>query len=535
MTTSYAEAAAAARTTSRDTIPCFDPATLEPLGEVAACPPEDVPARIEAARVAQRRWARTSFETRRDVLRHVLDHVLEHADDLVVAVVKDAGKTRENAMLGEIWPVCEKLRHTIAHGERDLRPETVSSGLFMHKKATIAYEPRGVIGIITPWNYPLQNILGPTIPALMAGNAVVVKVSEWTAWSTSRFQQIFDEALMAHGLPTDLVQVINGYGETGAALVSEGSDLIIFTGSMGNGKRIIAQSADSLTPVILELGGKDSFIVCDDADLEQAVHAALAGVYIAAGQNCLAAERVFVFDGIYDDFERRVVQEVRGLRQGPPLAGEVVDVGAMVTPAQLDIVDRLVQDAIGKGARVLVGGERRLSEEGQFFAPTVLADVTPDMAIMREETFGPVMLLSRVRDEVEAIERANETQFGLGCTIMTKSRSRARRLVDAVTCGNASVNEFGLTYMAMDLPFGGVGGSGFGRLNGRDGIRACTNPKAILTDRFPLHQPSKLFPVGAKDYDVARGVIRTLYGRGLAGKLRGIGDLARTLVGRRRG
>jgi len=533
MTTSYTEAAASERTAPRTTIPCFDPATLESLGEVAVCSPEEVPVRVEAARRAQRRWARTSFEERREVLRKVLDHVLDHADDLVVAVVKDAGKTRENAMLGEIWPVCEKLRHTISHGEKALRPERVSPGLFLHKKARIEFEPRGVVGIITPWNYPLQNILGPTIPALMAGNAVVVKVSEWTAWSASRFQQIFDEALEAAGMPRELVQVINGYAETGAALVSGGVDLVIFTGSMGNGKRIIRQSADTLTPVILELGGKDSFIVCDDADLEQAVHAALAGVFIAAGQNCLAAERFFVFDRIYDAFEARVVEEVGALRQGPPLTDERVDVGAMVTPAQLDIVERLVQDAVAKGARVLVGGERRLTDEGQYFAPTILADVTPDMAIMQEETFGPVMVLSRVRDEVEAIDRANETQFGLGCTILTKSRSRARRLAKAVACGNVSVNDFGFTYMAMDLPFGGTKGSGFGRLNGRDGLRACTNQKAVLVDRFPMHQPSKLYPVGPKDYDLARGVVRTLYGRGLRGKLRGLGDLAKTLVGRR--
>jgi acyl-CoA reductase-like NAD-dependent aldehyde dehydrogenase len=491
--------------------------------------------RVRRARDAQRRWARTSFAERRRVLRKVLDHVLEHADDLVVAVVKDAGKTRENAMLGEIWPVCEKLRHTIAKGEKALRPEKVSAGLFLHKKATIEYEPRGVVGIITPWNYPLQNILGPTIPALMAGNAVVVKVSEWTAWSASRFQQIFDEAFEEAGLPMDLVQVINGYAETGAALVSGGVDLVVFTGSMANGKRIISQSADTLTPVILELGGKDSFIVCDDADLEQAVHAALAGVFIAAGQNCLAAERFFVFDGIYDAFEKRVTEEVQALRQGAPLAGEVVDVGAMVTPAQLDIVERLVDDAVKKGARLLAGGERRMTDEGQFFAPTVLADVTSDMAIMQEETFGPIMVLSRVRDEVEAIDRANETQFGLGCTILTKSSSRARRLTKAVVCGNVSVNDFGFTYMAMDLPFGGTKGSGFGRLNGRDGLRACCNTKAVLSDRFPMHQPSKLYPVGPKDYDIARGVIRTLYGHGLEGRLRGIGDLAKTLFRRRRG
>ncbi|MCA9619562.1 MAG: aldehyde dehydrogenase family protein [Myxococcales bacterium] len=533
MSTSYHEARADRAASARTTIPCFDPATLEPLGEVPVCPADQVAERVEKARMAQARWAKTSFSERREVLGKILDHVLAHADELCRVVVKDAGKTRENALLGEIWPVCEKLRHTIATGEKHLASETVGSGLFMHKKATIDYVPRGVVGIITPWNYPLQNILGPTIPALMAGNGVVVKVSEWTAWSASRFQRIFDEALSAVGVPTDLVQVINGYAETGAALVSSGVDLVIFTGSMANGRRIVAQSAETLTPVILELGGKDAFIVCDDAHVEQAVHAALAGVYIAAGQNCLAAERFFVMDRVYDAFEKRVVEAVAALRQGPPLRDEVVDVGALVSPAQLEVVEGLVKDAVEKGARVLVGGKRG-DRDGQFFQPTVLAGVTPEMAIMQEETFGPIMVLSRVKDEAEAIARANETQFGLGATVMTKSRARARRIKDALVCGNVSINDFGFTYMAMDLPFGGVAGSGFGRLNGRDGLRACTTQKAVLSDRFPLHFPSKLYPVGPKDYDLARGVIRTLYGRGVKAKLSGIGDLASTLLRRKR-
>ena len=530
MTTSYADAARERKGTPRDRIACFDPATLEPLGHVAVCPPAEVAARIDRARLAQRRWADTSFATRRRVLGRILDHVLESADELCRVVVRDAGKTRENAMLGEIWPVCEKLRWTMAHGERHLARERMNAGLFAHKKAFVEYQPKGVVGVITPWNYPLQNILGPAIPALFAGNAVIVKVSEWTAWSSERFQRIFDEAFAAEGLPSDLVQVINGYGDTGEALVRGGVDLIIFTGSVPNGRRVLEASAETITPCILELGGKDAFIVCDDADLEQAAHAAMAGAFIAAGQNCLAAERMLVMDGIYDRFERRVVEMVRGLRQGVPSGEEPVDVGAMVTPAQLDIVEKLVDDAVAKGARVLVGGKRR--GEGQFFAPTVLAGVTPEMSIMTEETFGPVMVLVRVRDDAEAIEIANGTQFGLGATILTKSTRRARRIQRALVTGGVSVNDFGLTYMAQALPFGGAKASGFGRLNGREGLRACTNAQSVLVDRFPFHAPAKLYPVSPKSYDVARGVIRTIYGRRPLAKVTGVLDLARTLLGR---
>jgi acyl-CoA reductase-like NAD-dependent aldehyde dehydrogenase len=520
--------AEARRAEPRTTIPCVDPATRAPLGEVAVCTPTEVLERIARAHRAAAVWKSTTFEVRRRVLGRIMQHVLDHADDLVRHVVRDAGKTRENAMLGEIWPICEKIRHTVAHGEKALSPERVSPGPFVHKRAEIHFQPLGVIGIICPWNYPLQNIVGPTIPALFAGNAVIVKASEHVAWSTARFQRIFDEAFEAEGLPTDLVQVINGFADTGAALVSGGVDKIIFTGSMGNGRKIIAESAKSLTPVILELGGKDAFIVCDDANLEQAAHAAAAGVFIAAGQNCLAAERFVVFEAVYDAFVARVVDLAKGMRQGPPLGAERVDIGAMTTPIQLDIVERLVDDAVKKGARALVGGKRVLAETGDFFAPTVLVDVPENALILEEETFGPVMVILKAQGEADAIRIANQTQYGLSATVMTKSSARAERMVDRIVSGGTSVNDFGLTYMAMDLPFGGVRGSGFGRLNGREGIRACTNAKAVLVDRFPsLGAPAKLYPIGAFDYDLARETIRAAYSRGPAAKLGAAARLAK--------
>ena len=519
--------AISSRPTTSRLIPCVDPATGEALGEVPITTPDETRAAIARARQAQKAWATSDFETRRSVLRHIQRHVLTHADELCELIVRDSGKTWENAMLGEIWPVSEKIRWTLRHGEKHLRPERVPSGLFLHKRATIEYRPRGVVGVICPWNYPLQNILGPTIHSLFAGNATVVKVSEHVAWSAGRFQRIFDEALDAQGLPRDLVQCIHGYGETGAALVSGGVDLVIFTGSMANGRKVIAESAKTITPVIAELGGKDALIVCDDADLEQAVHAALNGSFIAAGQNCLAAERTLVMDGIYDRFVARVTELAGQLRQGPPRRGRV-DVGALVTPHQLEIVEHLVQDALSKGARAVVGGKRGRGP-GNFFEPTVLVDVTEDMKIMHEETFGPVMVICRVRDDEEAVRIANGTQYGLGLTVLSTDRQRAKRIADGIETGGVSMNDFGLTYMAQDLPFGGVRGSGFGRLNGREGLRACTNPRAVLEDRLPLHFASKVFPVGEHDYDTFRGVVRTLYGEGVQGRLAGLRDLVGTL------
>ena len=507
-------------------IVCEEPATGRPLGTVAANTAADVHAAVARARDLQSALAATSFEERRQLLRHMLQHLLEHADELCEVVVRDAGKTRENAMMGEIWPVAEKLRWTIRHGEKHLQPERVSSGLFVHKRATIEYPARGVIGIICPWNYPLQNILGPAIPALFAGNAVVIKVSEWVAWSAARIQQIFNEAFDAVGLPRDLVQLVHGYGDVGAAVVSSGVDLVVFTGSMANGKKVIAESADTITPVIAELGGKDALVVCDDADLERAAQGAMNGSYIAAGQNCLAAERILVMDGIYDRFVQRVEQLAQALRQGSTLEDRV-EVGALVTPTQVDIVEHLVDEAVRGGARALVGG-RRSHRSGNYFEPTVLVDVDPKMKIMHEETFGPVMVICRVRDEDDAVEVANSTQYGLSCTVFSQDRARAKRVADRIAAGSASINDYGLTYMAQALPFGGIRGSGFGRLNGREGLRACTNIKAVLEDRFAFGQPARIYPVGDHDYDLVRGVLRTLYGPGTKSRLRGVGDLLST-------
>jgi acyl-CoA reductase-like NAD-dependent aldehyde dehydrogenase len=509
-------------------IECREPATHSPLGTVPVDGPEQVREAVARARAAQIRWGQSSFEERRELLRRIMAHVLDHADELCDLVVRDAGKTRENAMLGEVWPVCEKMRWTIANGEKYLRPERMSSGLFVHKKATVLYQPLGVIGVICPWNYPLQNVLGPTIPALFAGNGVVVKVSEQVAWSSARIQRIFDEALESLGYSRDLVRIVNGFGPTGAALVKSGADKIVFTGSVENGKRIIESSAENITPVILELGGKDAFIVCEDAHVEQAVHAALSGVYIAAGQNCMSAERVLVHDSIYKRFLARVTEEVGQFRVGSSL-DKVVDMGAIVSPEQVNIIERLVNDAITRGARPIVGGHREKSN-GQFFEPTILVDVTPEMAIMKEELFGPVMCVMRYRNEEEAIAIANGTRFGLGSTVMSKSPERARRIAERLRVGSCTINDFGFTYMAQDLPFGGVDASGFGRLNGREGLRACTNMKAILEDRMPLHMPAKLYPIQKGVYELARDGMGVLYQPTLKGKARAAMSLVKDLV-----
>ena len=512
----------------RSIIECHEPATRRHLGSVPVDSPEAVRQKIAAARHAQATWRESDFAARERVLGRVQSQLVAQADDLVEIICRDTGKTRENALMGEIWPVCEKLRWTIANGRRCLKPERVGVGLFPHKRARLEFHPLGVIGAIVPWNYPLQNLMNPAIGALMAGNGVVLKPSEWVAWSSERFVTVLHEALAAEGFSPELVQLAQGYGETGRAVVEGGVDGVVFIGSVANGRRVIESSAKNLVPVVLELGGKDPLIVCEDANLDQAVHAALGGTFINCGQNCVASERILLMEPIAAAFEARVAVLTAALRQGPPLAGGTVDVGAMITPLQLDLVERLVNRALEQGARLVCGGRRVRADEGDFYAPTILADVDPDMEIMQEEVFGPVMLLCPVRDDAHAVKVANGTAFGLSSSVFSRDRKRANRIAAAVHAGMTAINDFGgMTYMAQGLTFGGVRQSGFGRMNGRDGLRSNCNIKAVLDDRLPIGIPSRIYPVRDATYPLVRGFVQLIYGKGWRQRVTGLASLVR--------
>jgi acyl-CoA reductase-like NAD-dependent aldehyde dehydrogenase len=510
------------------TIECRNPATLERLGSVPVLGRDEVAARVAGARRAQLAWGKTSFAERREVLRRLLDHIVDHQTEICRLAARDSGKTMRDAALGEILPVCEKIDHLLRHGERDLRPEPRRSGLLRHKAVRVEYPPLGVIGVLCAWNFPFHNILYPVLPALFAGNAVVAKASEWTSWSAADFQAIFDEVLSACGHSPDLVQIITGGAETGQALIGAGVDKIFFTGSPQNGKKVMEAAAQTLTPVVLELGGKDPMIVCDDADLDQAVQSALFGVFTASGQMCIAAERVYVMDAIYDRFVERVVDQARRLRQGPPSLEDSddgkYDLGAIAMPRQMEIIQRQIDDAVRKGARVLVGGARNPVWKGQFFEPTVLVDCDHTMAVTREETFGPVMTILRVGGDEEAIRLANDCEYGLGSSVFTRDRRRAERMARAISAGMTVVNDHGIAYMMHAAPFGGLRRSGFGKINGREGLRACTAEKTIVTDRLPLHLAPQVYPITRGSYGLVEGAIAALYGRGRA-RLRGVGRL----------
>jgi acyl-CoA reductase-like NAD-dependent aldehyde dehydrogenase len=508
-----------------DHIVCIDPATRAQLGSVRVDSPADVDAAVARAKVAQQTWRRTSFAERRRVLKALLAYTVDHRDEICAEVQRGSGKTRENALIGEVWTACEKLRWTINQGEKHLKPESVSSGLLVHKKARLEYHPLGVVAAIIPWNYPFQNIINPVIPALMAGNAIVLKPSEWVAWSSAQFVTALRKVIEDAGYDPNLIQAVQGFGETGAALARSAVDMILFIGSVGNGRRVVQGSAERVTPVVMELGGKDAFIVCDDADLEQAVHAAMTGCFINCGQNCVASERILVHEDVYDAFTERALALTSPLRQGSSRDG-VVDVGAIATPLQLDVIEKLVASAVQQGARLLTGGKRVNPEQGNFFEPTILADVTAEMDIARDEVFGPVMLLMRFVDDADAVRIANGVSYGLSSSVFSKDRERARKIASELETGMTAINDFGgITYMVQGLTFGGVKASGYGRMNGREGLRSMCNIKAVVDDRFPLNQPNRIFPVADGDYGRFSGVIDLLYGKNLAQRWRGLARL----------
>ena len=515
------------------TLICSDPATGARHGEVPIMDRAAVIAAVERGRAVQPAWAATSFAERRAVLKDILAQVVARQEEISRLAVHDSGKTMVDAAMGEIFPVCEKLRYTIANGERDLRPQSRASGLLPHKSARVEYLPLGVVGVIAPWNFPFHNFFCPVIPALFAGNAVVIKVSELASWSSLKYLEIFTQVLRVRGHAPELVQVVTGLGETGSALVTSGVDKIFFTGSPQNGRKVMAAASETLTPVVLELGGKDAMIVCDDAVIEQAASTALFGVFNACGQMCVGAERLFVFSAVYDEFVARVLAGAKALRQGPPMAGEY-DLGAMTMPRQLEIIQSLIDDAVAKGARVLTGGQPRADLGANYYPPTIVVDVDSSMRIMHEEHFGPIMVITRVESEAEAIERANDCPYGLGSSVFTRDARRADRMARAIHAGMTTVNDFGLAYMIQSLPFGGVKISGFGKINGREGLRACCNEKAIVTDRIPVRQGMALYPIRAATLPLVTGAVKAIYGAGVVEKARGAVQVLRSLVQLRR-
>lgn len=470
-----------------------DPGTLEVrsprdgsrVGEVPVATERDVAEAVERSRRAQREWARIGAAERLPALEALVRTLGERAERIARVVRDETGKPEVEA-LAEVLVSVELLRHYSEIAPGFLRRAAVPTGWLVGKSAYSYREPYGVVGAVTPWNYPFLLPMDSVTAALVTGNSIVIKPSEHTPFSSLEIPDL----CAAAGLPADLVQVVAGDGAVGEALVRAGVDKVVFTGSSATGRRVMAAASETLTPVALELGGKDPAIVLEDADLERAAHGVVYGSFFNAGQTCISTERVYVVEAVFDDFVERVKRLTERLAVGTE--GEA-DVGPMSTAEQLAVVEGQVEDAIARGARVLVGGER-IEPGSRCYRPTVLVDVDPSMRVLREETFGPLLPVVRVEDEDEAVRMANESPFGLFASVWTGDPTRGERVGERLRCGGVSVNDTLGHYAVPGLPVGGVGESGFGRRRGLAGLEEMTRSRAVLIHRVGLTRDLWWYP-----------------------------------------
>jgi len=480
---------------------------------IAHCPdlgPEDVAAMARRGREVQPAWEALGFEGRARILKRMQKWVITHQEEIIAVIRSETGKTYEDALIAEISYGAAAFGFWATNAEKYLADEKVKSSavLVKGKKLLLRYRPLGLVGVIGPWNYPLTNSFGDCIPALAAGNSVILKPSEITPLTSLKLA----EGLKECGIPDGVFQVATGQGATGAALVDQ-VDMIMFTGSTATGKKVMAKAAETLTPVSLELGGKDPMIVLADADVERAANTALYYGMLNGGQTCISVERVYVEEPVYDQFVAKVTEKARALRQGDGPSGSV-DVGSMTFPPQVDIVERHVEDAKAKGARVLVGGSRGEHDGGYWYEPTVLVDVDHTMAAMTEETFGPTLPIMKVRDEEEAIRLANDSPYGLGASVFGKDLKHAEAVARRVEAGAVCVNDALVNYSALELPMGGAKASGLGSRHGAGGIRKYCQQQAILVTRFATKKDLHMYPYSAKMTARLSKFFGFLYGRG---------------------
>src|SRR3954462_11854338 len=492
------------------TIPVENPATGATIRDVEVTAPEAVAELVARARSAQPGWEALGYEGRGRILKRAQKWLIEHADEVADTIVAETGKTREDAMLVEVAYGANALGFWAKKAPTWLADERVHSSnpIVLGRKLVVRYRPVGVVGVIGPWNYPLVNSVGDAIPALAAGNAVVLKPSHVTPLTSLLFERIFREA----GLPEGLFQVTVGRADAAEVLIDD-VDMVMFTGSTATGRKVMERAARTITPVSLELGGKDPMTVPADADLERAANAAVYYSMQNGGQTCISIERVYVEAPVYDEFVQRVTEKTAKLRQGAPNGAGSIDVGAITFPPQLEIVERHVRQARDAGARITTGGHAP-TEHGRFFEPTIIADADHSMTAMTEETFGPTLPIMKVADADEAIRRANDSPYGLGAAIFTGDKARGEELSRRIEAGAVCINDAALNYLALELPMGGWKESGLGVRHGAPGIRKYTRQQAVMTTLVGPRREIHYFPYNARVTKALTRFITLLWGRG---------------------
>lgn len=481
-----------------------NPGTGEKFGQVAMCTAQEVRHAMHEMRRAQKIWEDKPVKERVQILRQFQQVMIDSLDEITAVMNQDCGKSRQDALI-EVFITIDMLNTYLKHAPHWLRRRKVSRGLYWFKTPYIEPRPYGVVGVIAPWNYPFALSMPAVLAALLAGNTVLLKPSEVTAATGVMIEGLFQR------IPelTPYVRVLHGDGRVGAELVQSRPDYIFMTGSTATGFKVAETAARYLIPTAFELGGKDAMIVLEDADVEAAARWGAWGAHFNAGQTCMAVERVYVVKEVYDQFLRHAVAHTNRLKVGynqdldsPFYLGPITD------PRQLKIIDRHLEDALAKGARVLTGGKRH----GNFYEPTVLVDVTHDMLLMKEETFGPLLPVMKVEDEEEAIRLANDNSYGLSASIWSRDLKRAQRLARRVEAGSVVINDTIAQFALPMLPFGGIKGSGYGRTHGKQGLLQFTQAYAYLVGDPPKELDLTVLARRPGNYNFLKTVIQFVFG-----------------------
>ena len=497
--------------TSLSTLESFNPATGELVGTVPTITPEQVQAVVDDVARVQPAWAELRPKTRAEYMRRAAHALLDDIDEIAELLVREQGKPRVEAYTMELLPTVDALHYCAKQGPKILAEEKVrmTQAFTLSKSGHFSYEPIGVVGVIAPWNYPWSIPFGEVAIALMTNNGVVLKPASLTPLLGERIRAVFEKG----GLPEGLVRVVHGGGAVGDALAKSSVGKVFFTGSVEVGRKVGEVCAERLKGSVLELGGKDPMIVCADADLDNAVSGAIWGGFANAGQTCSGIERVYVVREIADRFIEGVAREAAAMRVGEPLEWGT-EIGPMTSEGQYEIVVELIDDAVASGATKLCGGPvDPPGLPGKFIAPTVLTGVTHQMRIMREEIFGPGLPIVVVDSEQEAIELANDSEFGLGASVWTKDRLRGERIARKLESGMVWINDHSFSHGACQCAWGGVKDSGLGRSHSKFGFYECVNIKMNawepgLTRDFWWH------PYDRTLGEAVRASAKILYGKG---------------------
>ncbi|XWX03253.1 succinic semialdehyde dehydrogenase [Aggregatilineales bacterium SYSU G02658] len=472
--------AAPPQTEQKRTIDVHNPITGAVIGQITAADEADVQAAVERARVAQVAWGALDVRERARLMRTWQDKLWARREEIINTIWNEAGKPY-GAAFTECVGVDNQLAYYTSRAHRILRPKKRQTLIPFVMRGEVVYKPYGVVGVISAWNYPYFLPMIDSTAALLAGNAVILKASEITPFTSRLAVSIAHEA----GIPRDVFQIVEGDGQTGKALVDH-VDYVAFTGSTATGRKIAVQAAGRLIPYTLELGGKDPAIVMADADLDMAASRVITGAWENAGQACLSIERVYVEAPIYDAFLQKVLDYAKQFKFD---ASKHAYMGTMINQRELERSKQHLEDAVAKGAKVLWGGQPRPDLGPQFFEPTVLVDVDHSMTIMREETFGPMLPIMKVNSVEEAIRLANDTDYGLGATVYSKDFAKAREVCLRLNAGETNVNRFVMGIGTPDVPSGGMKQSGIGRRNGPEGLLKYTQMQAVMIDTMRGQRP----------------------------------------------